>query len=155
MDDKTIILNQWIQWNCKWYSFLAWIMRMKDIDYLPIVEQLKKSDNLLTNQKAANWFIEKWYIKWISPIFHYQIKIMLRKWIPVIAWIANATWNNSPPYIISFWKDIWSHSICITGFKDWLYEIQNSWWEKWGDKWFCYLKEENIKKLIAPCRIII
>lgn len=155
MDDKAIILNQLQQGNCKWYSFLAWIMRMKDIDYLPIVEELKKSDNLLTNKKAANWFIEKGYIKWISILKPFQIKVMLRKGIPVIAWIANWTWNNIPPYIISFWKDIWSHSICITWFKDWLYEIQNSWWESWWNKWFCYLQEENIKKLIAPCRIII
>ena len=150
-----IILNQLAQWNCKWYSFLAALMRMKEIDYLPIVEDLKKSDNLLTNQKAANWFVDKWHIKWISIIDHYQIKIMLHKKIPVVAGLANTTWNNSPPFIVSFGKDKWSHSICITGFNEWLYETQNSWWEKWWNKWFCYLKEEDVKKLIAPCRLII
>ena len=151
-----MILNQWQQWQCKWYSFLGAIMHMNpSIDYEKIIEELKKTNNLLTNQKASKWFIEKWYIKGIYNLRTYQIPIVLKRWIPVVWWLANTKWNNEPPYIIEEDND-WSHSIFLPqqNSSD-LFTIQNSWWENWWDNGMCYIRKEDLKRIQSPCYLII
>ena len=149
-----MIFNQWKQGQCKGYSFLAALKIMKpDIDHGKIISELKQTDNLLTNQKAAKWFIDKWYIKWIKYLRPYQIKIVIKR-VPIVAWLANAKWNNTPPYIIE-WDNDGSHSICVTEDIWSLYKIQNSWWEEWWDKWYCYLKKEDSNRLQSPCYLIL
>lgn len=149
-----MIFNQWQQWQCKGYSFLAALKIMKpNIDHDKILKELKGSTNMLTNQKAAQWYIQKWYIKWIQYIRPYQIKFVLRR-CPVVSWLANAKWNSTPPYIIE-WDNDGSHSICLTEKIPGLYKIQNSWGENWGDKWYCYLRDEDVNKLQSPCYLIL
>lgn len=149
-----MIFNQGQQWQCKGYSFLAVLKIMKpSIEHLKIIKELQETDNLLTNQKAWKWFIEQWYIKDIKYIRTWQIPFVIKR-LPIVSGLSNAKWNSSPPYIIE-WDTDWAHSIAIVS-KQWdLYKIQNSWWESWGDKGYCYLRAEDIKKLQSPCYLIL
>ena len=138
------ILDQWQNGECAWYSILACLIRMKDwVDYKKIEKELiAEKWNELTMRAASEWYVKKWYIKWIRKA-SYSKSLLKRQ--PLITQIFNANWDetNKPPYALKFGdrESVGSHWVCIS---EWV--IANSHGENRYDKWYCYFTEEQRKE---------
>lgn len=137
------ILNQWQYWECAWFAILWCLLRMKDgLDYITIAKELiEEKWNELNMKSASEWFVKKWYIKWIRKA-SYSKPLMKRQ--PLITQLFNVNWEetNKSPYFIVFGgrEKVWSHWVCIS---DWI--IANSHGSDRYDKWYCYFTEEQRK----------
>ena len=50
---------------------------------------------------------------------------------------------------------VW-HAYCIVDYDDskWMFVAKNSWWDDWGNKWYFYIKYEDVYKLYTAYVII-
>ena len=143
-------INQYKDWKCKYASVinaleLQWVIQdpQKELDLV--------QDWLGTMWEVEKYFKEKGFITWLQKIKHFQIKIFLRKWIPVCTGINGYKKSSimTPPYILEFEDRIGSHAFVMLSYDEStkLYKCENSWWEKYQ---YFYLRESDIRKLITP-----
>lgn len=157
-----MIFDQWKYPECKWYSFL-WVISIMNpkADFQKIIDAINADPRwLLSNNKAAEFFISKGFIKNAKSMANWLALAYLGRWVPLITWINWVDWNSAKqePYILSFIKDkVNPHSLVATFYdkKTWLIELQNSWWESFGKKWKCYVHIKDIAKLRDFYRIIV
>lgn len=140
------ILDQWHgkEWECSGFAILWALMRMKQVDHEKIAREIIEEDwNSASLMNAKAWFIKKWYIKWLTRVSYSPI-ILIRK--PIITSFRGVDWWKTmiAPYKMQFlhWEPKWAHYMAITA--PWV--LVNSWWEGFGDKWYCYFQKEDLKR---------
>lgn len=148
-----MILDQKQYTACASVSMLGALKRMKpEIDHESLLKEvLADKSSQLTYQRAAAWFVRKWLIKWIRPVTYSPF---IAKKMPILTWVVNADWESigSPPYALKF-KDketIASHFVHIV--EPW--KIANSWGSEWGDHWYFYFQQNQIRNM-KQCFVIV
>jgi hypothetical protein len=152
MVSQTVILNQWQEWECAFFSILWALMRIKQIDHTKIIEEARPDFNkMMTIKMAWKWFIKHWYIKDIVP---YRYNPLLLPQIPLIARIYRVDWKNTnktPFKLVIGEKNANAHYVCITD----KWTCVNSWWENWWDKGYFYFDPVQISAFSFIHRIIL
>ncbi len=142
-----MIFNQWPHGECAGFAILGALAQMKNVDGTKIAKELiDEPNNSLTFQIASNWFVRKWYIKWIRKCSYSDL---LSKRLPILTGASNVDWEKTklPPYKLTF-KDasykwpVGSHYFFIKS--PWV--VQNSWGDKWWDKWLFYFDKAQMSK---------
>lgn len=147
------ILDQKWYWACASVAMLGALVRMKpDIDHESILKEVLKDKSAhLTYQRASAWFQARGLIKWIKPV---KYSPFLAKKTPILTGVTNADWKltGSPPYVLKFEnrQTLGSHFICIV----WANKIVNSWGSEWGDKWYFYFEQKDIRRF-KQCFVLI
>lgn len=150
---KFPVLDQGKSNDCAGFAILACLIRMKNgLDYEKIARELIEEDrNEMTIKRASEWFIKKWYIKWIEKTTYSKFFL---KHKPLITQIFNADWlaSGKPPYQLQTIdrEVVWSHWVCIG---DWV--IANSYWDKYWDKWYIYFSAEQKDNMKVLYKLVI
>lgn len=83
-----------------------------------------------------------------------EINKALSKWYFIYTWseYVKRTMNMKP--LLNFTTKQTGHAFSLTGIENGNIKFINSWWEKWGDKWYWYIKQDDVDKLFT-CYICI
>lgn len=156
-----MIFNQGPEGKCKNFSIICALHILNPkLDLVKLLEETKRAPNLLTNNRAALWFSERWYLKWFQDVpTLWWARILAKKWIPILVTINWIDWQNTSkdPFIISVQDRIGAHSFCIIWYDSIrkLFKCQNSYWDKWWDHGYFYLPEALWNKVQTPAQILL
>lgn len=146
------ILNQWQEWECASYALVNCLIRMKDIDPFKILEEMRPDfPKILTHKQAWAWLIKKWYIR---DLVSYRYNPLLIDKIPVIVRLNGVDWAKTriaPYHLTMGLKTTFAHYVCVCG----KWKIVNSWGESFGDKWYFYFWEDQVKEFWMVSRILL
>lgn len=101
---------------------------------------------------AFKYLIKWWYITWYTVVSKTEAelkKAILRNWA-LVTWSNSITWNRFLPWWVAIYeKNSPWHAFRIDWWNDkiWAFRVTNSWWEDWWDKWFFWIKYQDIKYL--------
>ena len=152
---KTImILNQGNIWACASVSMLGALKRMKpEIDHESLLKEVLADKSChFTYQRASAWFVRKWLIKWIRRCTYSPF---LLKKQPILTGLVNVDWKltGSSPYALKF-EDreiLGSHFVHIVE----LWKIANSYGSEWGDHWYFYFEQSQVKRMKQMFAIVL
>ena len=146
------ILDQKIDAECGAYALVWALMRMKNIDPLKVIEEMRPDFNkMVTIQQGANWLAKKGYIKKITP---YRYNPLTIEKTPIVVRLFGVDWQSTmkPPYKLTMgWKSTFAHYVCVCG----KWKIVNSWGEQFWDKGYFYFDDDQVKNFGMIHRINI